>query len=557
MSTALAATIELRETNSLQNNITVPIGNKFSIDVVMNVEDNKTNAVEVYITFASTHLQIADANPAKSQIQPFQKKEFYKDGTEILNSVKGNQLSYSIGIVNREARLPTGRAVVATASFIAKRVGSTRLEFDAEEDDWKAGKYTFFTIVQGSDVLPRSFKNIVNADINITEAKPIILENIPDVTLIEDTPNSDIDLDDYLTLNVGKKEQLTWNFRGNFNIEVKVDRSTRRLTLTPKHNWKGTEDITVTATNPSNAFASDTFIATVQLDPADPIIGNLPPVTFESDSSDKSIDLDLYVADKDTPTSDITWEARNNVNVNVEIDTITHVITFTSKKGWTGTEVLVFIAIDPEKNDDMQTMTVTVTPGAGGTSFRLEQLPDVEFGQGETYQLYLDDYVKDSKFPKSDIGWKVDGNQNVKVEIDNLSHIATFSNTQAGWMGNEEITFTASAPDETSTSQNITVTIREPVVKYFTVAIIPSPIQPDYINVVVVAKEGTQISSLKATWNITKPVDIPMKQIVHRIWRGIYLIPADAGGTATIEVSGTDATNNILTTESKMFIVKR
>jgi len=556
-STALAATIELRETNSLQNNITVPIGSKFSIDVVMDVENNKTNAVEIYITFASTYLQIVDANPAKSQIQPFQKREFYKDGTEILNSVKGNQLSYSIGIINREARLPTGKAVVATASFIAKRIGSTKLKFDAEEDDWKAGKYTFFTIVQGNDVQPRSFKNIINAAINITEAKPIILENIPDVKLMEDTISSDIDLDDYLTLNVGKEEQLTWNFRGNLNIEVKVDRSTRRLTLTPQHNWKGTEDITVTATNPSNAFASDTFIATVQPDPADPVISTLPPVTFEAGTSDKSIDVDVYVTDKDTPTSDITWEVRNNINVNVEIDRETHIITFTSKKGWTGTEVLVFTAIDPEKNDDMQTLTVTVTPGAGGTSFRLEQLPDVEFGRGETYQLGLDDYVKDSKFPESDISWRVDSNKNIKVEIDNLSHIVTFSNAQADWIGSERITFTAIAPDETSISQSITVTIREPVAKYFTVAIIPSPIKPDYIDVAVVVKEGTQIGSLRATWNITKPVDIPMKQIVHRIWRGTYIIPADAGGTATIEVSGTDAKGNVLTPESKRFIVKR
>lgn len=556
-STALAAKLELRETNSLQNSITVPIGSKFSIDVVMDAEYHKTNAVEIYITFAPAYLLIVDANPVKSQIQPFQKREFYKDGTEILNSVKENQLCYSIGIINRDVKLPTGSAVVATANFIAKKIGATRLTFNSEEADWREGKYTFFTIIQGSDVLPRSFKNLIDAEINITGTKPIVLKGIPDVELIEDTPNSDIDLDGYLTLNEGEKEQLIWTFKGIFNIGGKVDPSTRRLTLTPKHNWKGTEEITVIVTNPSNAFASNTFVATVHPDPSDPVISGLPPVTFESGTSDKSTDLDLYVTDKDTPASNITWEVRNNFNVNVEIDSITHIVTFTSRKGWTGTEALVFVAIDQEENDDVQTLTVTVTPGANGTTFQLEQLPDIEFEQDETYQFDLDDYVKDSIFPESEIRWKIDGNENIKVEIDNSSHIAAFSTLQRDWLGSEKITVTATAPDETSASQIIMVTIREPSLKYFTIAIIPNPIQADYIDIVVVVKEGVQINSLKATWKLAKPVDVAMKQIIHRIWRGTYILPTDAKGTVTIEVSGTDAKGSVLANEAKKFVIKR
>jgi len=95
-----------------------------------------------------------------------------------------------------------------------------------------------------------------------------------------------------------------------------------------------------------------------------PVVNDIPDVSFVADTSDSSIDLDDYVDDPDNSDDEVTWTYTGNTNVNVFIDPITRVVTFTALFDWNGIESITFTATDPGGLSSSDYMTVTVTqPG--------------------------------------------------------------------------------------------------------------------------------------------------------------------------------------------------
>ena len=97
-----------------------------------------------------------------------------------------------------------------------------------------------------------------------------------------------------------------------------------------------------------------------------PVVSNIPDVSFVEDRSDRSIDLDDYV-DDNAPDAEIIWTYSGNTHVIVAIDSNSHEVTFTAEADWNGSEDVTFTATDPGGLSDSDEMTVTVTP-----------VPDVE-----------------------------------------------------------------------------------------------------------------------------------------------------------------------------------
>ena len=95
---------------------------------------------------------------------------------------------------------------------------------------------------------------------------------------------------------------------------------------------------------------------------APPIVSVIPNIEFPEDTSDSSIDLDDYVYDLTDDISEIVWTYAGNKNINVNIDSNTHIVTFTPLPDWNGNEDITFTATDPGGYSDSQTITVTITP---------------------------------------------------------------------------------------------------------------------------------------------------------------------------------------------------
>ena len=88
-----------------------------------------------------------------------------------------------------------------------------------------------------------------------------------------------------------------------------------------------------------------------------PVIYNLPDIVFDEDQS-FILMLDNYVIDADDPDSTLTWTFSGNTNVNIVINPVTHVATFTASQE--ATETITFTVTDNDGNSDSDIIIVTV-----------------------------------------------------------------------------------------------------------------------------------------------------------------------------------------------------
>ena len=186
-----------------------------------------------------------------------------------------------------------------------------------------------------------------------------------------------------------------------------------------------------------------------------PVIYNLPDIVFDEDQS-FILMLDNYVIDADDPDSTLTWTFSGNTNVNIVINPVTHVATFTASQE--ATETITFTVTDNDGNSASDTIMVIVNDIDGASPVINPALPDITFEVEDTRTLNLDNYVIDADDPDSTLTWTFSGNTNVNIVINPVTHVATFTASQEA---TETITFTVTDNDGNSDSDIIIVTVQE------------------------------------------------------------------------------------------------
>lgn len=147
-----------------------------------------------------------------------------------------------------------------------------------------------------------------NLSINVTPVNDAVqfVAVIPNQTLTEDTPGtlnlttfwSDVDGDalGFNVVSVGA------------NLSITINNATRIATLTPAANFSGTSNTTLSATDGSTSANSNNIIVTVTgANDETPLVSPFPTIFFNEDSFNDSINLSNFVADADTPDSQINW----------------------------------------------------------------------------------------------------------------------------------------------------------------------------------------------------------------------------------------------------------
>ena len=278
-------------------------------------------------------------------------------------------------------------------------------------------------------------------EVNI-KSEPPVVSPIPSQTVNEGTPFEKIHLDDYVTDPDNSDDEITWQVRGNVNLNVTID-ANRVATISPfDENWFGSETLTFIAIDPAQLKDSTSTLFTIINVNDPPVVTQIPDqFTYEGDSF-APINLDDFVTDPDNTKDEISWSVAGNINLGYRIEN--RVLTvFPLDLNWEGFELLYIIATDLGGLSDTSITKFTVI-GVNDPPV-ISEIPGQTKYVGENFDpIKLDDYVSDPDHQNHEIVWSFFGNVNLIVTITN--RIATIARANPDWVGSEKISFIATDP---------------------------------------------------------------------------------------------------------------
>ncbi len=338
-------------------------------------------------------------------------------------------------------------------SFTATQVNNISLPISGDvmtikpDANWSGSRQTTITVTDQDGLTDQTTMTIT---VNAVNDAPV-LADLPSVTMPQDS-NVVVSLSPYVSDVDNTVSQLSWQFVNYNHVTLTFDDANDNLTITSPADWSGFEYIIVQVSDPSNATASDTLVVRVTSSASQaPQIGTLPVVATTEDQS-TTLNLNDYVTDPDDPVENLFWRSGSNNDVQVSVNQMTHVATFTPLENWNGDTKIWLYVSDPAENKDSAQVSVSVSPVNDAP--QMQPLPAVNLSSATSASVDLKKYTSDVDNTLSQITWQTVNNQNVTVSIAN--GIATFSVAET-WFGQEEITVYADDPDGARATSAITV----------------------------------------------------------------------------------------------------
>lgn len=297
--------------------------------------------------------------------------------------------------------------------------------------DWSGTETILFTATDPGGLTGQ------NAGVYTVYAEPVVMD-IPNQFINQGQLFTQINLNDYVSDQDNADNQIAWAASGNSALAVDINQS-NQATVTYPFGWNGSETILFTATDPSGLSDSDQ--ANFSLNSA-PVVTDIPDQTSAVGDVFATVSLDEYVSDPDNNDSEISWSFSGNTELQISINTNRVVSIIKPTLDWTGKEIIVFTASDPNELSHSDS-AVFYTNGLPV----IEGLTNQVHNQGEDFNpIALDDFVSDQNNPDSELSWSANGQNELAVEID-ANHIATITKPTENWYGAETIIFTVMDPD--------------------------------------------------------------------------------------------------------------
>ena len=213
----------------------------------------------------------------------------------------------------------------------------------------------------------------------------------------------------------------------------------------------GYVELTVTE-NTSGDFSGQ-YILSWSNEP--PVVSNIPNQSVAEGSAFSTIVLDNYVNDPDHADSEIAWAYTGADDVSVVITNRVATIT-ANDPNWNGTDIVTFIAEDPEGGTDSDQVTFEVTPVNDPPV--VSDIPNQTIPEGTSFAtINLDDYVTDIEDAVTALTWTASGQSDLVVDI--TGRVATIILPDANWNGTETISFRAEDTEGGSDSDQAGFTV--------------------------------------------------------------------------------------------------
>ena len=189
-----------------------------------------------------------------------------------------------------------------------------------------------------------------------------------------------------------------------------------------------------------------------------PESGDIPDQTVSQGQTFDDIRLNDYVDDDDDDDRDITWTYTGNTELSVSIVRRNEAEISIPDSSWSGSETITFTATDSDGESSSDTATFTVI--AVNSAPSVGNIIGQTIVEGAVFtSIDLNSYVVDAEDNDSAIRWTYSGNRDLRVSLNESTHVATISAPDADWNGSESITFTATDTGGLSDSDAATFTV--------------------------------------------------------------------------------------------------
>jgi len=569
------AEIKLRSIDSLKSDITVQQGDLIDLELFIDVGETPSAGVEVYLTYEPDKLRLVN------QETPFVQGAFYT-GTIVLNKIV-SPTEVGFAVISNAAPYPKGRGVVAQIQFVGKGAGKTRVVFNRDpKAHWNKGRYTLFTQLKDGKPRLRSFKDLVDTDIEIKNTL-VKIDRYDLQRFVSENPGKNIPLDKFVIVSGTEgRPKLNWVLNAEDSkgrpkqVELNVANQLIVGNLLPKSKGEVVKVDLRVSLKIGDSLAIDT--ATLWLDNKGiPVLIRFPQLKFRS-GSEEILLLDNFVKDMDHKNAELGWTIEGmpvalvigGVSIN-RLDKSKGIIdnpprlTFRSLNPINSVQKFkMFIVVtDPDGNFDRGELEVSIEP-LPFVKLDLTLPITVSLIKNEEHHIDLSRYLDiQPQDVFNDIVWEALPSEHVAVIIKN--RILTLR-PQRDWVGtSEKIKVIAKFENKKVEEAAITVSIFDlptETTKTFPVMLIRNP---------VLRNEFKIISVLDNVANLTVGLTFPespdlaprtlmMKKIAQsrNIWMVSYQLNklSEGGIKVVVTVIGQDNLNQNISPSMGAFTLK-
>ncbi len=302
--------------------------------------------------------------------------------------------------------------------------------------DWSGFEYIQATVKD-----PDGASSMDTLLVRVTDISfPPEISNFPEVQFDEDG-SVVLHLNAYVSDKDTPDENLFWQATGNIHTLISIDHNQNTATFSAVPDWFGSEQFTMTVSDPGQNSSSVLVTVTVVAVNDAPVVSGLPNIDLSVDKV-RVLALNQYVTDVDDDAADLSWTWNGNRDVQVSISG-NNEATISVAESWEGLEDIHFFVQDKASGRDTSSLSVFSQDPAKAP--QISPIGDLEILEDASGQIDMQQYVSDPDNSIDELSLTFSGDVHLQLTY-NQSDYTLLITPNADWNGSGKVFVKAEDP---------------------------------------------------------------------------------------------------------------
>ena len=259
------------------------------------------------------------------------------------------------------------------------------------------------------------------------------ISNFPEVQFDEDGFIV-LHLNDYVSDKDTPDENLFWQATGNIHTLITIDHNQNTAEFSAAPDWFGSEQLTITVSDPDQNSSSILLTVTVAAVNDAPVISGLPNIDLSLDKV-RVLALNQYVTDIDDDVADLSWTWNGNRDVQVNISG-NNEATISATENWEGLEDIHFFVQDNASGRDTSSLSVFSQDPAKAP--QISPIGDLGMLEDASGQIDMQLYVSDPDNSIEELNLTFSGEEHLQLAYNQNDYILLIT-PDADWNGSGKV----------------------------------------------------------------------------------------------------------------------